>query len=123
MTKLLGDLGFRVSASENDTGLTPKVKNEGDERKTWIARFNEYGSKGSNDYSVAGSHAKSSINNYKKNPFRNEQERDNCMIYSVGGRDSAYKTIGLSAENIDVDPWFNDFMDAIRQVKRTSTTE
>lgn len=94
---------------------------EGDQAHKWLVKFcfdDEYGA---GTYSQTNSHIKKSL--VAKNAFRDDVEKNLCMICSPPKGKNSFVTIGLSSDKIDVDPFFNDFMDAIQRVKEANTIE
>ena len=68
-------------------------------------------------YSTAGSNVNTC---FKENMTL--QDYEVCKLEQPGRGRNSVKTIGFSSDKIDVDPYFNKFMDAIR-VKKKITTE
>lgn len=88
------------------------------ESKTWVSKFYSDVDYKAGAYSTAGSNVNTC---FKKNMTL--QDYEICKLEQPGRGRNSVKTLGLSPDNIDVDSFFNDFMDAIQQVKKAKTTE
>lgn len=88
------------------------------ESKTWVSKFYSDVDYKAGAYSTAGSNVNTC---FKKNMTL--QDYEICKLEQPGRGRNSVKTLGLSPDNIDVDPFFNDFMDAIQRVKKANATE
>ena len=96
-----------------DLGI--KGKNES---SNWVSKFNSDVDYKAGAYSTAGSN----VNTYFKGNM-SIQDYEVCKLEQPGKGRNSVKTIGFPAENIDVAPFFNDFMYAIIRVKKGNTIE
>ena len=87
-------------------------------RDNWISKFYSDVDYKAGAYSTAGSN----VNSYFKDNM-STQDYEVCKLEQPGRGRNSVKTIGLPAENIEVDPFFNNFMDAIIRVKKGNAIE